>query len=172
MPRSRGWGWGTWVVSFSFGDICCHPASSTVRSKPWWEPATLSHIPGARALRIQQTGKPGNFQRCDFPREGWDPLKKILCVVTFVASGCPNKSRERSVHFFSPWAERQLNLICYDFFLSKPNRWALMKTQVQDWDWPREHHEGVRSVSDKVNMRFWKSESERKFSSISQLGWT
>ena len=63
-------------------------------------PLSQPHIPVARALLIPQTGKPGHFQSGEFPLEVWDPFKKILCFVTFVTSGYPNKARERSVHFF------------------------------------------------------------------------
>ena len=63
-------------------------------------PLSQPHIPVARVLLIPQTGKPGHFQSSVFPLEVWDPLKKILCSVTFVTSGYPNKARERTVHFF------------------------------------------------------------------------
>ena len=102
MPRSRGWRRKDFIFFF-FPAFIQSPkelqgqGANFSGSRPLSQP----HIPVARALLIPQAGKPGHFQSGEFPLEVWDPFKKILCFVTFVTSGYPNKARERSVHFFT-----------------------------------------------------------------------
>lgn len=70
----------------------------------------FSHTPQRSGLYNPENGErgvgwgdrgPSRAQGCEFPREVWGPLRKILCSVTLVASTYPNKAKERSVHFFT-----------------------------------------------------------------------